>query len=599
MILIEAEQFKNTGGWVIDQQFIDQMGSPFLLAHGLGKAVEDATTETLFPVTGSYHVWVRTRDWSAPWKKKVVGMASPASDSPGRFQLLVNNAPLATVFGTENADWHWQYGGEVLIDQPSVTLTLRDLTGFDGRCDAILFSQNKDEQLPDGGEELIQLRRKLLGTTDVGEAGLFDLVVVGGGIAGICAAVSAARYGLQVALIQDRPIVGGNNSSEVRVQLGGKVNMEPYPALGNLVNELDPKQVQNARPAAEYKDYLKMELIENEPGVHFFPNIHVNEVSMNGSQIKSVTGQHTVTGERMRFHGKLFADCSGDANLGYLAGADYRLGRESTAATGESLAPEVEDNMTMGSSVMWFSVEDEEENLDLSFPDTPWALQFDHQTCQKARKGDWDWETGLGRHQVDEFEYIRDYGLRAVFGNWSFLKNKSLLKEDYKQRRLEWVAYVAGKRESRRLMGDVILQQQDIDTSRKFPDGCVTTTWSIDLHNPRFIPGFEDEPFRARCVKTKIQPYAIPYRSLYSRNISNMFMAGRNISVTHVALGTVRVMKTTGMMGEVVGMAAHLCAKHDVLPRAVYEKYLDEFKVLLREGVPSSSAILLEENAVK
>jgi hypothetical protein len=595
MILVEAEHFENTGGWVIDQQFMDQMGSPFLLAHGLGKPVEDATTRVSFPAIGTYHVWARTRDWTAPWTRS--NAEKPVADPPGRFQILVDEKPLETIFGTEKAEWHWQYGGEVTIDQHDIKLGLHDLTGFNGRCDAIIFSQNKNENLPDGGEELIQLRRQLLGTTQVVDEGLFDLVVVGGGIAGICAAVSAARQGLQVALIQNRPIVGGNNSSDVRVQLGGKVNMEPYPAIGNLVNELDPKQVQNARPAAEYKDMLKMALVENEPGVHFFRNMHINEVNMNESQIEAVVGQHIVTGERKRIHGRLFADCTGDANLGYLAGADYRLGRESIAETGESLAPEIEDKMTMGSSVMWFSVEDEQG--DLSFPDTPWALQFNDQTCQKARKGDWDWETGLGRHQVDEFEYIRDYGLRAVFGNWSYLKNKSQLQEDYKKRRLEWVAYIAGKRESRRLMGDVILQQQDIDTSRQFPDGCVTTTWSIDLHKPRIIPGFEDEPFRARCEKTKIQPYAIPYRSMYSRNISNLFMAGRNISVTHVALGTVRVMKTTGMMGEVVGIAASLCAKHNVLPRAVYDTYLEEFKTLLTQGVPSATALTLEENTNK
>ena len=579
---MEAENFGDTGGWVIDQQFMDQMGSPFLLAHGLGQPVADASTEVDFPVAGTYHVWVRTRDWTAPWR----GGTSADWQAPGRFQLLLNDEPLDTEFGAEKADWHWQYGGARYLEPGRAKLTLRDLTGFDGRCDAILFSTNPDEKLPDSGPELLHLRRKLLGFDGAPtEAGDFDLVVVGGGIAGICAAVSAARQGLQVALVQNRPLVGGNNSSDVRVQLGGKVNMEPYPAIGNLVNELDPQQVQNARPAEEYKDDLKLILVENEPGVQLFRNVHVNEVEKEGTRIQAVVGQHIQTGERLRFRAPLFADCTGDANLGYLAGADYRIGRESRAETGETLAPEEADTMTMGSSVMWYSVE--EEGSTYSFPETPWALQFDDQTCQKARKGDWDWETGLGRHQVDEFEYIRDYGLRAVFGNWSFLKNKSVRKEDFLKRRLEWVAYVAGKRESRRLMGDVILQQQDIDSSRQFPDGCVTTTWSIDLHHPRIIPGFEDEPFRARCVKTKIAPYAIPYRSLYSRNIDNLFMAGRNISVTHVALGTVRVMKTTGMMGEVVGLAAYLGTKYGASPRQVYEQYLEEFKELLRAGVPA------------
>lgn len=581
--MVEAESFDDPGGWLIDQQFMDQMGSPFLLAHGLGKPVADATTKVKFPETGTYHVWVRTRDWSAPWRGE---KAVHETEIPGRFRLLVNGEPLPEVLGTEGAEWHWQYGGAVVIDRKEVTLTLRDLTGFDGRCDAIIFSRREGEKLPNGDRPLEELRRKLLPWPErPRDAGKFDLVVVGGGIAGICTAVSAARQGLQVALIQNRSLVGGNNSSDVRVQLGGKVNMAPYPALGNLVNELDPQQRQNARPAAEYRDDLKMSLVQNETGVHLFLNLHVNSVEMDGSRIRSVTGQDIRTAEQIRFRSDLFADCSGDAVLGYLAGADYRIGRESRKDTGESLAPENADTMTMGSSVMWYSEEGEPDAC--SFPETPWALQFSDQTSQKARKGDWDWETGLGRHQVDEFEYIRDYGLRAVFGNWSFLKNKSRLKEDFSNRRLGWVAYVAGKRESRRLMGDIILQQQDIDTGRTFPDGCVTTTWSIDLHHPRIIPEFEEEPFRARCVKTKIEPYVIPYRCLYSRNILNLFMGGRNISVTHVALGTVRVMKTTGMMGEVLGMAASICHKHGSEPRQVYERYLVELKALLRTGVPS------------
>src|SRR5690606_36042861 len=236
----------------------------------------------------------------------------------------------------------------------------------------------------------------------------------------------------------------------------------------------------------------------------------------------------------------LLVDCPGDANLGYRGGADYNMGRESFQETGETLAPEEEDNMTLGTSVMWYS---EETDTEVSFPETPWALQFTEETCQKAKKGDWDWETGFGRNHIDEFEYIRDYGLMAIYGNWSFLKNHSSLKEEYKNRKLEWVAYIGGKRESRRLMGDIVVKQQDIDSKRMFIDGCVTTSWSIDLHQPKFIEGFSNEPFRARAKKSRIEPFTIPFRALYSRNIHNLLMAGRNISVTHVALGAVRVMK--------------------------------------------------------
>ncbi len=178
--------------------------------------------------------------------------------------------------------------------------------------------------------------------------------------------------------------------------------------------------------------------------------------------------------------------------------------------------------------------------------------------------------------------------MRAVYGNWSYLKNHQ--HEKYDQWELDWVAYIAGKRESRRLMGDVVLQQQDLQERTEFPDACVTTTWGIDLHyadslNARYYPGDE---FYSWYRHPAIEPYEIPYRCLYSRNIENLFMAGRCISVTHVALGTIRVMRTGGMMGEVVGMAASICKEHEVNPRDVYEKHLDELLKLFESGVPAN-----------
>ena len=196
--------------------------------------------------------------------------------------------------------------------------------------------------------------------------------------------------------------------------------------------------------------------------------------------------------------------------------------------------------------------------------------------------------TGTGRraprNHVTEIEQIRDYGLRVVYGNWAVLKNHPKFKAEFARQRLKWVAYIGGKRESRRLLGDVILRQQDIVEARPFPDASVTTTWTIDLHYPKETL-CACEAFRSEARHIKIKPYPIPYRCLYSRNIENLMMAGRNISVTHVALGTVRVMRTTGMMGEVVGMAASLCTKHAATPRGVYEKHLDELKALMQRGV--------------
>jgi hypothetical protein len=260
------------------------------------------------------------------------------------------------------------------------------------------------------------------------------------------------------------------------------------------------------------------------------------------------------------------------------------MGREGREQTDEALAPEEADRLTMGTSIMWYAVETDQA---APFPECPWAVPFDDQTYQRATRGDWNWETGMNRDQIRDFEFIRDYGLRVVFGNWAYLKNHGREKEELANHKLGWVAYVGGKRESRRLLGDVILKQQDIEQQQHFPDASVTTTWTIDLHypDPENTKDFPDEEFRSIAKHQRIKPYAIPYRCLYSRNVSNLMMAGRNISVTHVALGTVRVMRTCGMMGEVAGMAASLCRRYETDPRGVYENYLEDLKGLMKQGV--------------
>ena len=229
-IFVEAESFSGKGGWVVDQQSVDQMGSPYLMANGLGVPVENAKTQVLIPSTGKYRVWVRTRNWVAPWN---------AGEAPGKFRLIVNSTPVKTVFGTVGAEWHWQDGGIIRLKKGETEIALQDLTGFNGRCDAMLLSRDLDFTPPEEPAALARFRRIQTGISDHPEvAGNYDLVVVGGGIAGICTAISAARLGCKVALIQNRPVLGGNNSSEVRVGLSGLIFQEPYPNLGKLVDEI-------------------------------------------------------------------------------------------------------------------------------------------------------------------------------------------------------------------------------------------------------------------------------------------------------------------------------------------------------------------------
>ena len=611
-VFVEAESFAQPGGWVVDQQVMDQIGSAFMLAHGLGVPVTDATTTVEFPQAGKYRLWVRTRDWVAAWKTPDTPPDMMATGTPGIFQVLVDGKAASATFGTEGAQWHWQDGGVVEVTQKTATLALHDLTGFEGRCDALLFTAAEGATPPNDPLALATLRRELRGLPEESrDAGEYDLVVVGGGAAGCCAAVSAARLGCKVALIHDRPVLGGNNSSEVRVGLSGLIHQQPYPRLGDLVEEWGPvghwslyqakqarelprsqevlaiikehpeKTIHNAGPASNYDDEKKLAVVKAEKNLSLFLSTRANAVETKGKRIATVIAEDIKTGERRRFHAKLVADCTGDGVIGALAGADFAYGRESKGEFGEAAAPQEKDELVMGTSVQWYAEVADRPSL---FPECPWALPLNEKTCVKTTRGDWDWETGASRNHITEIEQIRDYGLRVVYGNWAVLKNHPKFKAEFARHRLKWVAYIGGKRESRRLLGDVILRQQDLVEARPFPDASVTTTWTIDLHYPKQAL-CACEAFRSEARHISIKPYPIPYRCLYSRNIDNLMMAGRNISVTHVALGTVRVMRTTGMMGEVVGMAASLCKQHDTSPRGVYEGHLDDLKALMRRGV--------------
>jgi hypothetical protein len=592
-VLIETESFDDLGGWVVDQQFMDLMGSPYLLAHGLGVPVQDAITKVKLPASGAYRVWVRTRDWVAPWN---------APGAPGRFQILIDGQPLKTTFGTEGAKWHWQDGGKVDLTK-QVKVSLHDLTGFEGRCDAILLAADHDFVPPNDSDALAKLRSEVLGwDSEPSDGGTYDLVVVGGGIAGTSAAITTARLGVRVALIQDRPVLGGNGSSEVRVWPEGKTNHEPFPSIGDVVSELVRSKGAgdgNAKDAHVYDDKRKLDLARAEPNLtlHLEQRVNAATASPDGV-IESIVAQHVRSGKRMRVHGRWFLDSTGDGVLGALVGADFEI-----TQTGH-----------LGASNLWnvgavekneFQLKclcEDDDPLSLNFtassepapfPRCPWAVDLSQRdfpgraTKQSkpdlSRLGGWYWESGFDKDPIHDMEQVRDHNLRAMYGAWDTLKNVDGL---YPNERLKWAAYIAGKRESRRLLGDIVLAGEDFRNNTLYEDACFPCTWKLDLHlaDPKYEVS-DSDPFISRAEFGDYKgPYWAPYRCLYSRNVSNLFMAGRDISVNHEALGAVRVMRTCGMMGEVVGMAASLCKRHDCNPRMVYEKYLAELKELMVRG---------------
>ena len=568
-VLIEAENFQKRGGWVVDQQSMDTMGSAYLLAHGLGTPVADAETPVTLPEPGEYRVFVRTRDWVSSFN---------AHGAPGRFQVLVDRKPLTETFGTRGACWFWQSGGTITIGKDTITLAIHDLTGFEGRCDAIVLTSETDFVPPEGFTALQAFRRKTLQLPKQPEdAGEFDLVVVGGGVAGCCTAVAAARLGLSVALIQDRPLLGGNASSEIRVGMCGHIHQQPYPVLGEIVDEMKvggKLHPPNTGSAEAFRDELKLELVKAEEHLKLFLNEHVNPVETEGKRITAVVSTNVLSGHRSRYRGRWIADCTGDGTVGFLAGADFDV-------TGKG---------HMGASNLW-SVKD--TGKPATFPPIVWGLDLEGKpypkdlydpTGREMHYGGWQWESGFDKDIVREIEVIRDHNLRAMYSVWNRVKNVDGL---YANHRIVWAAYISGKRESRRLLGDVVLTKGDITAGRVFADRCVTLSWPIDLHypDPQYAAASPGNEFLSNVVFTLYEhPYAIPYRCFYSRNIDNLFMAGRNISVTHEALGAVRVMGTTGMMGEAVGRAAYLCKKHDADPRDIYHKHLQEFKQFLKKS---------------
>ncbi len=570
--LVEAEQFKNKGGWSIDTQFVESMGSPYLLAHGIGTPVADATTEVTIPEDGSYRVWVRTVDWT-----KRIGMKGSA----GLFQVAIDGKPLVAELGKEDKKWTWQPAGQADLKAGTAQLALKDLTGYDGRADAVLFSSDATFTPPADATFEQRTAWKIPGVPSaVEDAGNYDLVVVGGGYGGIGAAISAARMGAKVALIQNRPVLGGNGSSEVRVWAQGQTPPSEYP-LFDIIREVHDKAKASPGRAEQFVDGKKTDVVQAEKNITLFLSHHAYGVEMKDGKIAAVKAVDVEAGKIRRFNGKLFSDCTGHGFVSLWSKADTVM----------------EDKGRMGMSNMWMW---ENKAEPVAFAEQPWMLKTAESDFPYPRylpadgfgHAEWFWESGFDDHPINDLETTRDWNLLACFSAWNAIKNHKAYaardRDRHAKAAMTWLAYIGGPRETLQILGDVILTGEDIRSKKAFNDGVVLTTWPIDLHVPEthYSKNAPQHPFISKAIMVEDVDgsvgYPIPYRTMYSRNVPNLFMAGRNISVNRDALGTIRVMKTIGMMGVTVGKAAALCVARDCTPREVYAKHLDEAKSLWR-----------------
>jgi len=411
-----------------------------------------------------------------------------------------------------------------------------------------------------------------------------EFCVVGGGLAGVCAALAAAREGARGVLVQDRPVLGGNSSSECRVHVGGadRSGKRKDARETGLIEELQLENLRrNPQHAWPVWDAVLYDKVVSEPNLTLLLNTSVTDATMDGDRIASVRAWQLTTETWLTVEGGLFADCSGDGILAPLTGAEYRMGREARAEHGESAAPEKADEHTMGMSCL-FGARDMGRPVPFDPPD--WAYDFPtDESFGIGRRGHgwleagyWWVELGGDRHSIHDTEDVRHELLRIVFGIWDHIKNHGDHGAD--NWALDFLQFLPAKRESRRLLGDHILTQNDIQSGGRFPDTVAYGGWPMDLHPPG---GFwaKDEPPNINHPVPEL--YGIPYRCLYSRNIGNLYFAGRNISATHVACGSTRVMGTCAVVGQAVGTAAALAVRDGLSPRAVGEVRLDELQQTL------------------
>jgi FAD dependent oxidoreductase len=406
-----------------------------------------------------------------------------------------------------------------------------------------------------------------------------EFCVVGGGMSGMCAAIAAARQGVKTLLMHDRPVLGGNASSEIRMWVcgaHGDNNLET-----GIIEEIRLENLyRNNYPNYSVWDSILYEKVRFQENLTLLLNCSCNDAEMDGDKIKGITGWQLTSETWHKVEAKYFADCSGDSILAPLSGAEFRYGREASSEFGESIEPEKADDNTMGMSCL---LQCRETDSPQEFIPPSWANKYtcpedlpNRSTTMIPTQNFWWLEIGGQQDTIHDCEEIRDELLKTSFGIWDYIKNHD--EQDASKWVIDWMGFLPGKRESRRYVGDYIITQNDVTAEGKFEDIVAYGGWSMDDHHPEGIK----YPGKPTIFHPAPSPYGIPYRSLYSKNIDNLFFAGRNISATHAAMSSTRVMATCSLLGQAVGTAAAFAVKNSLSPRGVYKEKINELQAQLQ-----------------
>lgn len=578
-IWIDAMEFDDYGGFRKETQFVREMGQGYLMADSVDGPVSPALKEFDVKEGGRYRIFIRTKNWCVGYDPDglIVSVdGKKAGHTSGMMQI---------------SNWYFEIGGDFDLKAGKHILRIYDTTGWFGRFAAIVITNDFDfYPSPEKSRWMAQRAEIKNLNPDITNHGHYDLAIVGGGVPAVTAAITAARHGLKVAVVYDRPVLGGNGSDEGNVALEGAAH-RGYHETGVIYEIKNVRYEEKISWSEAFENFIK-----RESNISLFANKLVDGCQCQSNRIYSIHAVDTLTLSEHEFSADQFIDDTGDGWLGYYAGAAYHIGREAYWEYQEEFAPEVADGNTMSGcnigdhpdfhdTICSYGAEFVDEAVDFVPP--AWAIQLPqgeemNRNPKRIIMGEWWLENRNDYDDLWEQEYTRDALIRIAAGFFDWMKNSWADKDKVKKLKLKTLGTFNAKRETRRLIGDYVITQNDYKIRPKFEDAVFYSGWNIDVHHIKGIFSGKEGAF---TCDEKIDITPMPFRSLYSKNIKNLMMVGRCISATHIGMGPTRVMLTGACMGQATATAAWLCKKYRIDPREVGKQHIDELQqILLKDG---------------